>query len=164
MEVEFCPSQPRRSRKSDNLNEGKKIEKCHTGTGIPRPYPRPWRVGSGSINFIPEGSGSWSGSNACLELALRLRPKPCKLFAGGTRPNYSRFRKEEDHWPKNPTHQLPHANLRLSARILHRAATMGCANRNSGPEEHKVAGLQKEVVKMTQPYNQAVKGAQILEN
>ncbi|KAI5666702.1 hypothetical protein M9H77_16555 [Catharanthus roseus] len=28
------------------------------GTGIPKPYPRPWRVGSGSINFIPRWYGS----------------------------------------------------------------------------------------------------------
>ncbi|KAI5683165.1 hypothetical protein M9H77_04393 [Catharanthus roseus] len=41
---------------------GKKIEKCHTGTTIPRPYPRPWRVGSRSINFIPKGYGSEFGS------------------------------------------------------------------------------------------------------
>ncbi|KAI5652649.1 hypothetical protein M9H77_29836 [Catharanthus roseus] len=27
-----------------------------------RPYPRPWRVGFGSINFIPRGSRSRSGS------------------------------------------------------------------------------------------------------
>ncbi|KAI5682458.1 hypothetical protein M9H77_03686 [Catharanthus roseus] len=40
----------------------KKIEKCHTGMGIPRPYPRPWMVGSGSINFIPKGYGSRSSS------------------------------------------------------------------------------------------------------
>ncbi|KAI5666686.1 hypothetical protein M9H77_16539 [Catharanthus roseus] len=31
-----------------------------TGTGIPRAYPRPWMVGSGSINFIRRGSGSRS--------------------------------------------------------------------------------------------------------
>ncbi|KAI5659899.1 hypothetical protein M9H77_28692 [Catharanthus roseus] len=41
---------------------GKKIEKCHKGTGIPRPYPRPWRVGSGSINFTPGGYGYGFGS------------------------------------------------------------------------------------------------------
>ncbi|KAI5678669.1 hypothetical protein M9H77_09619 [Catharanthus roseus] len=34
---------------------GKKIEICHTGTGIPRPYLGPWRVGSVSRNFIPGG-------------------------------------------------------------------------------------------------------------
>ncbi|KAI5681721.1 hypothetical protein M9H77_02949 [Catharanthus roseus] len=28
------------------------------GTGIPKPYPRPWRVRSGSINFIPREYGS----------------------------------------------------------------------------------------------------------
>ncbi|KAI5657465.1 hypothetical protein M9H77_26258 [Catharanthus roseus] len=40
----------------------KKIEKCHTGMGIPRPYPGPWRVRSGSRNFIPGGYESGSGS------------------------------------------------------------------------------------------------------
>ncbi|KAI5656947.1 hypothetical protein M9H77_25740 [Catharanthus roseus] len=39
---------------------GKK--KYHTGTSIPKPYPGPWRVESGSRNFIPGGYGSGSGS------------------------------------------------------------------------------------------------------
>ncbi|KAI5683169.1 hypothetical protein M9H77_04397 [Catharanthus roseus] len=38
-----------------------KIEKCHTGTGIPRPYPRHWRTWFGSIKFIPRGSRFGSG-------------------------------------------------------------------------------------------------------
>ncbi|KAI5671738.1 hypothetical protein M9H77_12102 [Catharanthus roseus] len=41
---------------------GKKIEKYHTGTGIPRPYPGPWRVGSGSKILYPGGYRSGSGS------------------------------------------------------------------------------------------------------
>ncbi|KAI5671626.1 hypothetical protein M9H77_11990 [Catharanthus roseus] len=47
-----------------NYNElnGNKIEKCHTGTGIPVPYPGPWRVGSGSRILYPGGYGSGSGS------------------------------------------------------------------------------------------------------
>ncbi|KAI5676750.1 hypothetical protein M9H77_07700 [Catharanthus roseus] len=40
----------------------KKIEKYHTGTGIPIPYPGPWRVRSGSKILYPEGYGSRSGS------------------------------------------------------------------------------------------------------
>ncbi|KAI5662224.1 hypothetical protein M9H77_21547 [Catharanthus roseus] len=42
--------------------KGNKIEKCHTGTGIPVPYPGPWRVGSGSRILYPGGYGSGSGS------------------------------------------------------------------------------------------------------
>ncbi|KAI5682219.1 hypothetical protein M9H77_03447 [Catharanthus roseus] len=41
---------------------GKKIEKCHTDTGIPRPYPRPWRVEFGSRILYPGEYGSGSGS------------------------------------------------------------------------------------------------------
>ncbi|KAI5653589.1 hypothetical protein M9H77_30776 [Catharanthus roseus] len=41
---------------------GKKIEKYHTGTSIPIPYPGPWRVGSGSKILYPGGCGSESGS------------------------------------------------------------------------------------------------------
>ncbi|KAI5673989.1 hypothetical protein M9H77_14353 [Catharanthus roseus] len=37
--------------------DGKKIEKCHTSKGIPKLYPRPWRVESKSINFIPREFG-----------------------------------------------------------------------------------------------------------
>ncbi|KAI5648976.1 hypothetical protein M9H77_34981 [Catharanthus roseus] len=37
-------------------------KKCHTGTGIPVPYPGPWRVGSGSRILYPGGYGSGSGS------------------------------------------------------------------------------------------------------
>ncbi|KAI5667789.1 hypothetical protein M9H77_17642 [Catharanthus roseus] len=50
------------TRTRAGLYLGKKIEKCHTGTGIPRPYPGPWKVGSGFKNFIPGGCGSESGS------------------------------------------------------------------------------------------------------
>ncbi|KAI5671324.1 hypothetical protein M9H77_11688 [Catharanthus roseus] len=39
-----------------------KIKKCHTGTGIPKPYHGHWRAGFGSRNFIPGGYGSGSGS------------------------------------------------------------------------------------------------------
>ncbi|KAI5662414.1 hypothetical protein M9H77_21737 [Catharanthus roseus] len=42
-------------------SKGEKIEKWHMGMSVPRPYPGPWRVGSGSINFILGGSGSGSG-------------------------------------------------------------------------------------------------------
>ncbi|KAI5660230.1 hypothetical protein M9H77_29023 [Catharanthus roseus] len=38
-----------------------KIEKYHTGTGIPIPYPRPWRVGSRSKILYPGDYGSGSG-------------------------------------------------------------------------------------------------------
>ncbi|KAI5667796.1 hypothetical protein M9H77_17649 [Catharanthus roseus] len=41
---------------------GKKIEKYHMGTGIPRPYPGPWRVGSESRILYPGGYGSGFGS------------------------------------------------------------------------------------------------------
>ncbi|KAI5678670.1 hypothetical protein M9H77_09620 [Catharanthus roseus] len=39
-----------------------KIEKCRMGMSIPRLYPGPWRVGSGSRNFIPGRYGSGSVS------------------------------------------------------------------------------------------------------
>ncbi|KAI5648656.1 hypothetical protein M9H77_34661 [Catharanthus roseus] len=45
------------------------------GTRIPRPYPRPWRVGSGSRNFIPGGYGSRSGSKCHYGLGLRENKK-----------------------------------------------------------------------------------------
>ncbi|KAI5677553.1 hypothetical protein M9H77_08503 [Catharanthus roseus] len=45
-----------------NVHRKEKIEKYHTGTGIPIPYPRPWRVGSGSKILYPGGYGSGSGS------------------------------------------------------------------------------------------------------
>ncbi|KAI5668436.1 hypothetical protein M9H77_18289 [Catharanthus roseus] len=41
--------------------ERKKMEKCHTGTSIPIPYPGPWRVEFGSMNFILEGMGPGLG-------------------------------------------------------------------------------------------------------
>ncbi|KAI5667568.1 hypothetical protein M9H77_17421 [Catharanthus roseus] len=44
--------------------QGNKIEKCHTGTGIPVPYPGPWRVRSGSKIVYPGGYGSGSGSGS----------------------------------------------------------------------------------------------------
>ncbi|KAI5674278.1 hypothetical protein M9H77_14642 [Catharanthus roseus] len=37
-------------------------EKYYMGTGIPIPYPGPWRVGSGSKILYPGGYGSGSGS------------------------------------------------------------------------------------------------------
>ncbi|KAI5656928.1 hypothetical protein M9H77_25721 [Catharanthus roseus] len=45
--------------------KGKKIEKYHTSTGRPRPYPGPWRVGPGSkILYLGRyGSGSESKFN-----------------------------------------------------------------------------------------------------
>ncbi|KAI5668532.1 hypothetical protein M9H77_18385 [Catharanthus roseus] len=44
-----------------------KIEKCHAGTGIPRPYPGPWRVRSGAV------MGNVSGH----ELAKQLEFSKC---------------------------------------------------------------------------------------
>ncbi|KAI5653831.1 hypothetical protein M9H77_31018 [Catharanthus roseus] len=41
---------------------GKKNRKYHTGTGIPRPNPGTWRVGSRSRILCPGGYGSGSGS------------------------------------------------------------------------------------------------------
>ncbi|KAI5649226.1 hypothetical protein M9H77_35231 [Catharanthus roseus] len=45
-----------------NYNElvEEKTEKCYKGTDIPRSYLKPWRVESGSINFIPGGYRSGS--------------------------------------------------------------------------------------------------------
>ncbi|KAI5668571.1 hypothetical protein M9H77_18424 [Catharanthus roseus] len=37
------------------LFSGEKVEKCYTGMSITRLYPRPWKVGSGSINFMFRG-------------------------------------------------------------------------------------------------------------
>ncbi|KAI5648674.1 hypothetical protein M9H77_34679 [Catharanthus roseus] len=54
---------------------GKKIEKYHTGTGIPRPYPGPWRVGFGSKILYPGGYESGSGSKfnyKCTGLGLEV--------------------------------------------------------------------------------------------
>ncbi|KAI5676893.1 hypothetical protein M9H77_07843 [Catharanthus roseus] len=56
------------------LKEEKEIEKYHTGMGIPRPYPRPWRVGFGSRILYPGGYGfgfgskfNYKGTGLCLE-------------------------------------------------------------------------------------------------
>ncbi|KAI5681246.1 hypothetical protein M9H77_02473 [Catharanthus roseus] len=58
---------------------GKIIEKCHTGTGIPRPYPGPYRVGSGSRNFIPWRIFNYLG---LMNGILRFPDRSCETVLG----------------------------------------------------------------------------------
>ncbi|KAI5653072.1 hypothetical protein M9H77_30259 [Catharanthus roseus] len=63
----MCIGRSGRVVKEANLNtclawQRKKIEKYHTGTGIPIPYPGPWKVGFESKILFHEGYGSGFGS------------------------------------------------------------------------------------------------------
>ncbi|KAI5654359.1 hypothetical protein M9H77_31546 [Catharanthus roseus] len=51
---------------------GKKIEKCHTGTSIPRCYPGPWRVGLGPEFYTLDGMGSGLGPSFTIRVRVSV--------------------------------------------------------------------------------------------